>query len=158
MNEMPKCPYCESEMNLAFGPTWRNENGTAVYRCRLKCRECRSEAPEVSAGTREEAEHKALAAAFHRYAPEGKNRVLRPEEVAGARTVWLEGRGREAIPMQVIGPYKHLGMTDVFDFLHVAIDGQTIQHLLARMEEYGQVWRCWRDRPTKEETEGTLWA
>ncbi len=83
------------------------------------------------------------------------NRVLTLEEVsahcaegADAMPLWFENRKKKDVSRWMLA--------DTPEF--VCDNRMTVKYLLCtKMQDYGETWRCWLRKPTKEEMEGTPW-
>ncbi len=139
MNETPKCPGCGREM------VPREDFHKYFY----VCLDCGWKSPYG------QNEKEGLDLALKRTEP--KNRVLTPEELkayceggADAAPLWYESKDySDANRWMVIDLPKHaFGSAATVNYF---VSGHFFE------PTYGEEWRCWLRKPTKEEMEGTPW-
>ena len=139
MTEIPKCPGCGREMVL------RED----FHKFFFVCLDCGWKSP---CGQNEK---EGLDLALKRVEP--KNRVLTLEELkayceggADATPLWYEVKDHGDVDRwMVIDLPKHaFGSTAMVKCL---VNSQFFE------PTYGEEWRCWLRKPTKEEMEGTSW-
>lgn len=138
MSEKPKCPGCGADMEL-------------MHLCKAAfcyaCTKCGWDSP---IGIDSES---AFRMAMRRVEP--KNHVLTLEEVsahcaegADAMPLWLENRKKKDVSRWMLA--------DTPEF--ICDSRMTVKYLLGtKMQGYGETWRFWLRKPTKEEMEGTPW-
>ena len=140
MSETPKCPGCGADMELMH----LLFNDTFYY----VCTKCGWDSP-VGIDPEE-----ANRMAMRRVEP--KNRVLTLEEVEA----YCEG-GADATPLWYDEKGRYVSRWMVIDLPELAFGSTTTVKRLVNSEffsaTYGEKWRCWLRKPTKEEMEGTPW-
>lgn len=155
MSETPKCPYCGDRMEIHIRSyATEQEFFSAWYQCVT----CESASPRIEfiGNMSQTTIEKRLQAVSSRRA-EPKNRVLTLEEVsahcaegADAAPLWYEGKD-----------HYNVNRWMVIDLPELAFGGAaTVKRLVnSQLYEptYGEKWRCWLRKPTKEEMEGTPW-
>lgn len=139
MSETPKCPGCGADMELV-----NLCNAAFCYVCK-----CGWDSP---VGIDSES---AFRVAMRRAEP--KNRVLTLEEVEA----YCEG-GADATPLWYEGKdHSNVNRWMVIDLPELAFgSAATVKRLVNSIffeATYGEKWRCWLRKPTKEEMEGTPW-
>lgn len=139
MSETPKCPGCGADMELV-----NLCNDAFCYVCK-----CGWDSP---VGIDSES---AFRVAMRRAEP--KNRVLTLEEVEA----YCEG-GADATPLWYEGKdHSNVNRWMVIDLPELAFgSAATVKRLVNSNffeATYGEKWRCWLRKPTKEEMEGTPW-
>ena len=141
MSEKPKCPGCGADMELMLLCC-----NSAFY---YACAKCGWDSPT---GIDSES---AFRMAMRRAEP--KNRVLTLEEVeayceggADAAPLWYEGKDHGNVNrwMVIDIPELTFGSTATVKRL---VNSPLFEPI------YGEKWRCWLRKPTKEEMEGTPW-
>lgn len=155
MSETPKCPYCGDRMHIHVSlitPEW--ELLSAQYRCVT----CGSTSPRIEFPgdtANDEIIERLQAVSSRRVEP--KNRVLTLEELKA----YCEG-GADATPLW----YEQKNHSDinrwmVIDLPELAFGNTATVKRLVNSQfyepTYGEEWRCWLRKPTKEEMEGTPW-
>lgn len=141
MNETPKCPGCGADMELMNLLC----DATFYY----ACKKCGWDSPIAIDS------ESAFRMALRRAEP--KNRVLTLEELkayctegADAAPLWYEDKDNGDVSRWM-----------VIDLLELAFGSTaTVKRLLNSQffePAYGENWRCWLRKPTKEEMEGTPW-
>lgn len=155
MSETPKCPYCGDRMKIRVSltaPDW------GLLSAQYKCMTCESTSPRfkfpISCAT-SEIKKATLEVALYRVEP--KNRVLTLEELKAH----CEG-GADAAPLW----YDYKDYSDVNRWMvidlpkHVFGSAATVNCFVNSQffePTYGEKWRCWLRKPSKEEMEGTPW-
>ena len=143
MSEKILCPWCGAEMKLhsvsAIGgyPIWHN----------YKCAKCSSQSPHGD--TREEA-HKA---ALHRYTPPIKPMTL--EEAVKKEfsyREWKDG-GVDKDPILLTYIWDEWDESEKLAWQDFSESGFELTDESA----YGNEWRCWERRPTREERSAAEW-
>lgn len=155
MSETPKCPYCGDRMKIRVSlttPDW------GLLSAQYKCMTCESTSPriEFSGGTSNEKIIERLQAAAMRRA-EPRNRVLTMEELkayceggADAAPLWYESKDYSDVNRwMVIDLPKHAFGSAAT--VNCFVNGHFFE------PTYGEEWRCWLCKPTKEEMGGTPW-
>ena len=88
---------------------------------------------------------------------EPKNRVLTLEEVEA----YCEEGGADATPLWYDEKDRNVSHWMVIDLPELAFGSMaTVKRLIDKqffVPTYGEKWRCWLRKPTKEEMEGTPW-
>ncbi len=156
MNDSPRCPYCGDKMILHILPHRYHATLTSAW---YQCVTCDSASPRIefpiSCAT-SKIEEATLAVTLRRAEPE--NRVLTLEEVsvhctegADATPLWYERKD-----------YSDASRWMVIDLPELAFGSTaTVKRLVNSQffeSTYGEKWRCWLRKPTKEEMEETPWA
>lgn len=140
MSEKPKCPGCGADMELV--------NLCNAAFCYV-CTKCGWDSPT---GIDPES---AFRMAMRRAEP--KNRVLTPEELKA----YCEG-GADAAPLWYDSKdYSDVNRWMVIDLPKHAFGSAATVNCFVNGHffepTYGEEWRCWLRKPTKEEMEGTPW-
>ena len=140
MSETPKCPGCGADMELV-----NLCNAAFCYVCK-----CGWDSP---IGIDSES---AFRMAMHRVEP--KNRVLTLEELKA----YCEG-GADAAPLWYeVKDHGDVNRWMVIDLPKLTFGSTATVKCLVNSQffepTYGEEWRCWLRKPTKEEMEGTPWA
>lgn len=160
VSETPKCPYCGGEMAYQFDSSLMTNKEKIIYRGYFCCPNCHSRAPVVSElselETIEEVEDEAHLMAMERV--EQENRVLTLEELKA----YCEG-GADAAPLWYDSKdYSDVNRWMVIDLPKHAFGSAATVNCFVNGHffepTYGEEWRCWLRKPTKEEMEGTPWA
>ena len=142
MNETPKCPGCGADMELMNLLC----DATFYY----ACKKCGWDSPIAIDS------ESAFRMAMRRVEP--KNRVLTMEELkayceggADAAPLWYESKDYSDVNRwMVIDLPKHAFGSAAT--VNCFVNGHFFE------PTYGEEWRCWLRKPTKEEMEGTPWA
>ena len=138
MNETPKCPGCGADMELM------NLSKAAF---RYTCTKCGWDSP-IEIGP-----ESAFRMALRRVA---KNRVLTREELKA----YCEG-GADATPLWYDEKERNVSRWMVIDLPELAFGSTaTVKRLVNSPffeATYGEKWRCWLRKPTKEEMENHPW-
>lgn len=155
MNETPKCPYCGDKMAIHVLPrTTEPEFFSAWYQCVT----CESTSPRIEfIGNTSQAKIEERLQAVSSRRAEPKNRVLTLEELKA----YCEG-GADATPLW----YDSKDYSDVNRWMVIALPKHAFgsaatvncfvnDHFFE--PTYGEEWRCWLRKPTKEEMEETPW-
>lgn len=139
MSEKPKCPGCGADMELMHLC-----NAAFCY----VCTKCGWDSPT---GIDSES---AFRMAMRRAEP--KNRVLTMEELKA----YCEG-GADAAPLWYDEKERNVSRWMVIDLPELAFGSTATVKRLVNSQffepTYGEKWRCWLRKPTKEEMEGTPW-
>lgn len=155
MSETPKCPYCGDGMEIHILPhTTEQEFFSAWYQCVT----CESTSPRIEfiGNTSQTKIEERLQAVSSRRA-EPKNCVLTMEELkayceggADAAPLWYESKDYSDVNRwMVIDLPKHAFGSAAT--VNCFVNGHFFE------PTYGEEWRCWLRKPTKEEMEGTPW-
>lgn len=139
MSETPKCPGCGADMEL-------------MHLCKAAfcyaCTRCGWGSP---VGVDSES---AFRMAMRRVKP--KNRVLTLEEVSAHCA-----EGADAAPLWYDEKDRNVNRWMVIDLPELAFGSTATVKRLVNSQffeaTYGEKWRCWLRKPTKEEMEGTPW-
>lgn len=138
MSEKPKCPGCGADMELMH-----LFKDALCYTCK-----CGWDSP---VGIDSES---AFRMAMRRAEP--KNRVLTMEELKA----YCEG-GADAAPLWYDEKERNVSRWMVIDLPELAFGSTATVKRLVNSQffepTYGEKWRCWLRKPTKEEMEGTPW-
>lgn len=140
MSEAPKCPGCGADMELMHLC-----KDAFCYAC-TKCGWCSPIGIDSESAFR---------MAMRRAEP--KNRVLTLEELKA----YCEG-GADAAPLWYDSKdYSNVNRWMVIDLPELAFGSTATVKRLVNSQffepTYGEEWRCWLRKPTKEEMEGTPW-
>lgn len=155
MSETPKCPYCGDGMEIRILPhTTEQEFFSAWYQCVT----CESTSPRIEfiGNTSQTKIEERLQAVSSRRA-EPKNCVLTMEELkayceggADAAPLWYESKDYSDVNRwMVIDLPKHAFGSAAT--VNCFVNGHFFE------PTYGEEWRCWLRKPTKEEMEGKPW-
>ena len=155
MSETPKCPYCGDGMEIHILPhTTEQEFFSAWYQCVT----CESTSPRIEfiGNTSQTKIEERLQAVSSRRA-EPKNCVLTMEELkayceggADAAPLWYESKDYSDVNRwMVIDLPKHAFGSAAT--VNCFVNGHFFE------PTYGEEWRCWLRKPTKEEMEGKPW-
>lgn len=158
MNNTPKCPYCGDRMKIHVLPH-TTEQEQKFFSAWYQCVSCKSTSPRfkfpISCAT-SEIKKATLEVALYRAEP--KNCVLTMEELkayceggADAAPLWYESKDYSDVNRwMVIDLPKHAFGSAAT--VNCFVNGHFFE------PTYGEEWRCWLRKPTKEEMEGTPWA
>ena len=155
MDNTPKCPYCGDRMKIHVLPhTTEQEFFSAWYQC-VTCESTSPRIEFIGNTSQTKIEERLQAVSSRRVEP--KNHVLTLEELkayceggADATPLWYEVKDHGDVDRwMVIDLPKHaFGSTAMVKCL---VNSQFFE------PTYGEEWRCWPRKPTKEEMEGTSW-
>ena len=154
MNNTPKCPYCGDRMEICTSLLTPELDLISAW---YQCVTCESTSPRIEfpGDTANDKIIERLQAVSSRRA-EPKNRVLTLEELKA----YCEG-GADATPLWYDEKERNVSRWMVIDLPELAFGSTaTVKRLLnSQFFElaYGENWRCWLRKPTKEEMEGTPW-
>lgn len=141
-NELPRCPYCVTEMFLC--PKW------AGY-LEFLCPKCKSSSPKC------ETVSEVWETTVSRAKP--ASRVLKPEEIKKAEAVWMEetldGQALPAVAMLVYGEVCDDANSYCPCIAFASRDGEITDYPL---EDYKKNWRCWSSKPSEEERASRPWS
>ena len=155
MSETPKCPYCGDRMAIRASLLAPEQDLLSAW---YQCVTCESTSPRIEF-PRDTANDKIIerlrAVSSRRIEPQ--NRVLTMEEVkaycedgANAAPLWYEGKD-----------YYNINRWMLIDLQKLAFGSTITVKCLVNSQffepTYGEEWRCWLRKPTKEEMEGTPW-
>lgn len=156
MKETPKCPYCGDRMKIHVR-SYATE--TEFFSAWYQCVTCESASPRIEfiGNESQTTIEKRLQAVSSRRA-EPKNRVLTMEELKA----YCEG-GADAAPLWYDSKdYSDVNRWMVIDLPKHAFGSAATVNCFVNGHffepTYGEEWRCWLRKPTKEEMEGTPWA
>lgn len=153
MSETPKCPYCGDRMALrVLLHTTEQKFFSAWYQC-VSCESTSSRLKFPISCATSIIKKTTLEVALYRVEP--KNRVLTLEELKA----YCEG-GADAAPLWYEGKdHSNVNRWMVIDLPELAFGGAATVKRLVNSQffepTYGEKWRCWLRKPTKEEMEGT---
>lgn len=156
MNNTPKCPYCGDRMEIHVLPHTTEQEFFSAW---CQCVTCESTSPRIKFignTSQTKIEERLQAVSSRRVEP--KNRVLTPEELKA----YCEG-GTDAAPLWYDSKdYSDVNRWMVIDLPKHAFGSAATVNCFVNGHffepTYGEEWRCWLRKPTKEEMEATPWA
>lgn len=158
MSETPKCPYCGDKMILHILSHRYHANLTSAW---YQCVTCDSASPRLefplsrATSATSNIEETTLAVTLRRVEPK-KNHALTLEEVKA----YCEG-GADATPLWYDEKDRNVSRWMVIDLPELAFGSTATVKRLVNSQffeaTYGEKWRCWLRKPTKEEMENHPW-
>lgn len=145
MTDKVLCPYCGAEMKRNWKCTGYGEAAREAW---YVCEVCKSDSPTVWGCDYETAVKLATEAALRRYTPPQKPMSFEAVLTTDAE-LWMEERNDGAV----------WACRCFFNGLDKRITAQYIASYPQELDyaDYGRTWRCWFQRPTKEQMEAATW-